>query len=136
MQLFNLKYVNICSILKANDSTGILSTLSSKLNSSANQTNYQNEYFEKFFSCKNRHAHKEHLLKFIDKYDCDEFCSRQRTIMTRNPEQFTFERDEQNYANLNLREVNLTNNELLPAPPPPIKISSSVIMCHFDYYNR
>ena len=31
------------------------------------QLNYHNEYFERFFNSKNRHAHKEHLLKFICK---------------------------------------------------------------------
>ncbi len=31
------------------------------------QFNYHNEYFERFFSSKSRHARKEHLLKFIIK---------------------------------------------------------------------
>lgn len=100
---------------------------------STNTFNYHNEYFEKFFSS-TKVAHKEHLLKFIDKFDCDEFCFRKSCIMENNPEQFTLSKDKKNYANLSLEKTNLVN-ELLPTPPPPLD-TSSVIICHFDFYNR
>jgi hypothetical protein len=94
--------------------------------------NYHNEYFEKFFSS-TKIAHKEHLLKFIDKFDCDEFCFRKSCIMENNPDQFTLSRDNQNYDKVNSKETNSVTNELLPASPPPLD-TSSVIICHFDFY--
>ena len=108
-----------------------LGLFQSKLATSANTFNYQNEYFEKFFNSKNRHAHKEHLLKFIDKFDCDEFCFTKINIMSKNSELFTLDKDFKNYSHLDEKEFG--NNELLPQPPPPIETSSSVIICHFDF---
>ena len=126
--------INFFLFLKSNESR-VIPSISGKLTTSAgNVSNYQNEYFEKFFSC-TKVVHKEHLLKFIDKFDCDEFCSHQNNIMEKNSLQFTLNTDEENYAGLNLREANLTNNELLPAPPPRLD-KSSLILCHFDLYNR
>ena len=48
---------------------------------SQNSFNYHNEYFEKFFNSKGRHAHKEHMLKFAIKRDCDQFCYELAKIM-------------------------------------------------------
>jgi len=53
--------------------------------------------------------------------------------MENNPEQFTLSKDKKNYADLSLEKTSLVN-ELLPTPPQPLD-TSSVIICHFDFYN-
>ena len=95
-------------------------------NSNPQVINYQNEYFEKYFNSKGRHAHKEHLLKFVIKRDCDEFCFKLMKIMNdrRNSDLFVLNQVETTSKN-NFNKKSFIN-------------SSSVIICHFDFliYNN
>ncbi|CAF0713493.1 unnamed protein product [Brachionus calyciflorus] len=43
--------------------------------------NYQNEFFDKFFNCKKRHAFKEHFLKFSIRKYYDEFYNQIKKIL-------------------------------------------------------
>jgi len=54
-------------------------------------------------------------------------------IIRRNPDEFTLSFDKENYADLSYWEA---TNELLPSPPSPITTSNSLIICHFDYFNK
>jgi hypothetical protein len=104
------------------------------------QLSYHNEYFERFFSSKNRHAHKEHLLKFILKKDCEEFCSQIMQIISdkRNLNLFTSEYLSINSANLSSMVLKQQNNlmskmDLVGSLSSFLSTSSksSVIVCHF-----
>lgn len=109
--------------------------------------NYQNEYFEKFFNSKKRHAYKEHLLKFAIKRDCDEFCFKLVKIMNdkRNSEYLVSTTNEKieesknrNYytSNHSLNSLNslFSNYQgLLNAPSSSSQPCSTLILCHFDF---
>jgi hypothetical protein len=88
--------------------------------------NYHNEYFEKFFNSKNRHAHKEHLLKFVIKRDCNEFSLVLSRIMSdkRNGGMFIIKKE--TYA------IFTDEESCFPPPLTSSRTASSVIICHFD----
>lgn len=107
---------------------------------SAQSINYQNEYFEKFFNSKNRHAHKEHLLKFVIKRDCDEFCYKLMKIMNdkRNSDLFSNDYLKPCSSNQSLNSLNSLSRQNSHIYSPAAMSSSSVIICHFDFliYNK
>jgi hypothetical protein len=113
---------------------------------------YHNEYFEKFFNSKNRHAHKEHLIKFVIKRDCDDFCFRLMRIMNdkRNSDLFINEyldnassisnlnnlRSKNHFqSNQSLNSLNSSSTNQTTQFPQQIQSKSSVIICHFDFFN-
>ncbi len=102
--------------------------------STSTSINYQNEYFEKFFNSKNRHAHKEHLLKFVLKPDCDEFTLVLTKIMNdlRNSDRFTVKKETLIVDDNNNNNNNETLSNCFPTPLPPCPTSSSVVIYHTD----
>lgn len=118
---------------------------------------YHNEYFERFFNAaKNpRGMHKEHLIKFVIKRDCDEFCYKLARIMNdkRNSDLFrsndpselrggknAFYQSNQSLNSINSSVSNqqppgLNANTSQTGPAAVAQSKSSVIICHFDFFN-
>jgi hypothetical protein len=65
-------------------------TYNNKINNNEQVFSYHNEYFEKYFNSKSRHAHKEHLLKFVIKKGCEEFYNELTKIMKNHQNQHLF----------------------------------------------
>lgn len=120
---------------------------------------YHNEYFERFFNAaKNpRGFHKEHLIKFVIKRDCDEFCFKLSRIMNdkRNSDLFINEsldgvssinnltslrtgaaatsKNSYYQSNQSLNSINSSQSNQTQMFGAQSK--SSVIICHFDFFN-
>lgn len=139
------------SQLQAFFSSMFSSAASSSSASHAPSMQYKNEYFERFFNTRNRHTHKEHLIKFVIKRDCDEFCFKLMKIMNdkRNSDLFVneylnnennecvndlkFNRNSFNYeSNQSLNSINSIHSSNYTSANVN---KSSVIICHFDFFN-
>lgn len=127
MTLIRLTLNNNLAIFNNNFDNSQLNTLSNQTNTTTSSINYQNEYFEKFFNSKNRHAHKEHLLKFVIKRDCSEFSFVLSKIMTdkHNLDMFVIKREQTFIAD---------DSGYFP-PALPTTRCSSVTICHFNSMN-
>ena len=129
----------------------------SSSSSGSNQIAYHNEYFERFFNAaKNqRQTQKEYLIKFVIKRDCDEFCYKLSRIINdkRNSDLFINENVnlEGNSSNLlraaaplksyyqSNQSLNSINSSISAnqqfASQQQQQPKSSVIICHFDFFN-
>lgn len=117
----------------------------------ANQMAYHNEYFERFFNAakSQRQNQKEYLIKFVIKRDCDEFCYKLSRIINdkRNSDLFindnsdglkpplkSFYQSNQSLNSIN-SSVSANQAQLFAANSQQNQPKSSVIICHFDFFN-
>lgn len=162
---------NFENIKRFSGFSSAISLLTSKMTNSIYSNNkisnndqvfsYHNEYFEKYFNSKNRHAHKEHLLKFVIKKDCEEFYDVLTNIMKNKKNQHIFLlKDTDYFLNKNyssqfesiqpdnldeirkkeeqikkyLSDASLSSNFNLSHSSISKNFNkSSVIICHFDF---
>jgi hypothetical protein len=94
----------------------------------------------RYFNSRNRHAHKEYLLKFVIKQDCEDFASQMNQIMTLHSDLFLTDTDyscqvEESTSNGHLSPL-LTDKQIIQMAINDGKNSyptnSSVIICHSD----
>lgn len=74
---------------------------------------YRNEYFERFFNGRKRHAITENLIKFVVKSDCDKFCHYLRGIMTDKRFEHYFDMVEQPFLDENQIDLSLREKFLI-----------------------